>query len=394
MKVFFLIFLLLSLPWILTAQDFQIGKSYFGSSDYVEYIPGNLPLIITVPHGGDLLPASIPDRNCSICVSTKDAFTRELAMSIKSYYQSESACLPHFIINHLHRRKMDANREIVEAANGNPDATNAWNEFHQYIRTARKAVLSNYSSGLQVDLHGHGHDNQRIELGYLLQSDELSKSESSLNALSLIGSSSIKNLIFNNLQKLDHASILRGNSSLGQILEVLGFPTVPSKEDPFPLSHEPYFSGGFNTQIYGSRDSGQIDAIQVECNRDIRFETDERVKFAKGFSLSLNEYLKVHYDVNLDSLVACDLSVVTDDQILSENIYVYPNPSRNLIHIEGIKYDSKIIVINDLGQQVLSKMLLTSQSQIDISGLSCGLYHVKFENKHYIKALKLVVPCE
>ena len=41
-------------------QNFIPGQSYFGQNNYVEYIAGNLPIIIGVPHGGTLTPANLP----------------------------------------------------------------------------------------------------------------------------------------------------------------------------------------------------------------------------------------------------------------------------------------------------------------------------------------------
>ena len=83
-----------------------------------------------------------------------------------------------------------------------------------------------------------------------------------------IDDSSIKNLVYDNLNGMGLSDLLRGENSFGEFYENENYPTVPSKADPFPFSNEPYFSGGYNTNRYGSNSGGSIDAIQIECNMD------------------------------------------------------------------------------------------------------------------------------
>jgi hypothetical protein len=67
--------------------DFQSqGQIIIGANQYTEYHPGNLPLVISVPHGGSLSPASIPDRTCNNAVADMDANTIELGKQIDSAF--------------------------------------------------------------------------------------------------------------------------------------------------------------------------------------------------------------------------------------------------------------------------------------------------------------------
>ena len=55
-----LLVLLLCVPMFTYGQQtFIPGQSYFGQNNYVEYIAGNLPIIIVVPHGGTLTPVNL-----------------------------------------------------------------------------------------------------------------------------------------------------------------------------------------------------------------------------------------------------------------------------------------------------------------------------------------------
>ena len=47
--------LLLALITCASAEDYVPGQSYFGVRGFVEYIPGDSPVILTAPHGGGLL---------------------------------------------------------------------------------------------------------------------------------------------------------------------------------------------------------------------------------------------------------------------------------------------------------------------------------------------------
>jgi N-formylglutamate amidohydrolase len=38
------------------------GKSIFGTNKFIEYRVGNIPVIITAPHGGKDIPENIPER--------------------------------------------------------------------------------------------------------------------------------------------------------------------------------------------------------------------------------------------------------------------------------------------------------------------------------------------
>jgi len=277
------------------AQTYIPGNSYYGNTGYIQYIAGNIPVIISAPHGGYLEPADIPDHSCSGCVLVKDAYTLELANELAAAITAQTGCYPHIIINLLHRKKLDANRDIEEAADGNAVAEQAWYEFQGFIDSAKQQTAAGFGKGLYIDLHGHGHTIQRIELGYLHTAAELQLPDSVLNTNTYINGSSIKNLVISNLTNQTHAQLLRGNFALGTLLQNKGYPSVPSAGIPYPLPGEPYFNGGYNTARHSSYNGGTIDGIQMECNSGIRLTTAARLAFADSLATALNQYLEQHY---------------------------------------------------------------------------------------------------
>ena len=275
---------------------FLPGEIYFGTQQYIEYQAGDLPIIIVAPHGGDLTPASVLDRTSG--VTTRDRNTQEVARVFGETLFDRTGHRPHIVINRLHRLKLDANREIGEAAQGNASAETAWREFHEFIDAAKVAVVDGFGRGLYIDLHGHGHDNQRLELGYLLSAADLERSDALLDDASLVNKSSIRALV--GQSSAGFVVLLRGATSMGGLLEPLGFPTVPSPTQPDP-GGEPYFTGGYNTQRHGSRDGGVISSIQIEMNFiGVRDTEGSRTAFAGALAQALEVYMPTHFQVDLD----------------------------------------------------------------------------------------------
>ncbi|CAG8509967.1 6663_t:CDS:2 [Cetraspora pellucida] len=275
----------------------------FGNMNYSEYIPGNLPLIISIPHGGHLFPPEIPDRkqNHPNVVKSNDLKTQEigrlLADKITLRFKGRR---PYLIINHLGRSKIDVNRPIKEGVEGKDSITSiVWNDYHNFMQTAIKDVEANFGHGLLVDVHGHTHPEHFVEIGYVLSAEILSLSTSQINANPEIHSgSSIRALYTRKSNNLQFADLLYGKTtSLGGRLQSHGYDTVPSHIHQHPLGDEKYFHGGYCVQKYGSRHAEQIiDAIQIEIPTSLRIGNKEkRQNFITALSESISWFLTKYY---------------------------------------------------------------------------------------------------
>jgi len=306
-------------------QTFTPGQSYFGANNYIEYKAGNLPILLSAPHGGLLTPSSIPDRNCSGCTTVNDYNTQELARALYDAIYARSGCYPYMVINRLHRRKLDANRDLPEAADGDPIAGKAWEEFHGFLEQAHYAVEHDFGKGFYIDLHGHGHAVQRLELGYLLSKSELQLSDNTLNTNTFVRYSSIRNLADHNANDLSHAELLHGSESFGSLLSERGYPAVPSAQDPYPDGAEDYFDGGYNTARYSSYPRGAIDGVQIECNRTgVRDSIQQVKRFADSLAVTLLEYLHIHYFGSVQADLCLSANQSPSDTAVA--VEVYPNP--------------------------------------------------------------------
>jgi len=361
------------------AQTYSAGVSYFSEEEHVEYIHGNLPIILSAPHGGEKKPIDIPDRNCNGCVTINDTNTQELTREVMAAIVEQTGCYPYVILNRLHRSKLDANREIVEAADGNSKAEAAWTFYHAQVDSSRKFVTASHGKGIFLDLHGHGHEIQRLELGYLLSRGDLQENDVHLNDSTKIGKSSIKHLVADNLKGHQHSELIRGEDSFGTFLNQKNVAAVPSEEDPFPLDDQLYFNGGYNTREYGSRDGGTIDAIQIECHQDVRFIDSDRKPFADSLATVILTYMDTHY---FSEGVAVGCQSVSAKDVKKFSPSLYPNPVTDYLYVSSGKDYSQLIIKNTLGQTVMNNY--NTGHGIDVSKLDSGFYSVKlyFDDNH------------
>lgn len=297
---FLLAFSLLSFPGLLSSQNAASEVRFSEAEEYIEVMPGNMPVVISIPHGGYLVPGEIPERPCTNCAKHQDTLTIEIGLAIRDEIFKETGWYPHVIINKLHRTRLDPNRNIAEAADGNKLSELAWIKFQSSIDSAKAEVVKKFGKGLYIDLHGHRHAIERCELGYLLSNEELQLEDDLLNSESFAEFSSIRNLIAHNVHSSSYSELVRGKYSLGTLLEEKGYPSVPSLKHPFPKPEEPYFSGGYNTTRHGSSLGGTIDGIQIELDERLRTDERRRAQLAVDLASVLISFLKIHYFSDFD----------------------------------------------------------------------------------------------
>lgn len=274
-----------------------VGQVYTDAAGYVEYTPGSAPLVLVAPHGGTLSPNGLPDRSCGGCVTVTDLNTQELARAVADTFLARTGVRPHLIVNRLHRRKYDGNRDRDEATGGTRALDTTWLWMHAAIDSARQRIQLANTRGLLIDVHGHGHDIPRLELGYLLSASSLRQDDATLTATAAMGASSVARLATDARQSSDRGvALLRGPNSLGALLGARGVPAVPSPADPAPRAGEEYFSGGYNTARHGSLNGSALDAVQIESHlTGIRDSAASRGAFAAKLVDALLVFLDRHY---------------------------------------------------------------------------------------------------
>jgi hypothetical protein len=265
------------------------------ASGFIRHWPGELPIVLSVPHDGAAKPADIPDRTRGVTV--RDSYSAALGHALRDALRTRYGAAPQLVICELSRKKVDCNREIGEGAGGHPKAEQVWREYHAFIDEAESAVLARSKHGLYLDIHSHGHPKPRIEIGYLLKASEVRLSDERLdNDPAVAARSSIRWLSERTPAKF--SELLRGDTSLGGLFAARGVPAVPSPREVLLLD-DPYFNGAYDIAAHGSRDKSQLDAAQLEVPGPMRDTPAHRAATAQAIAESLEAYFARHFGTKL-----------------------------------------------------------------------------------------------
>jgi hypothetical protein len=277
------------------ADETRRPASRVSASGFIKYWPGELPVVISAPHGGTKKPVDMPDRTYGVTVL--DGYSAPLATAMRDAMRARFGKAPHLIICELSRTKVDCNREIVEGAQGNAKAEGVWHEYHALIDEAEKTVLGTSPHGMYFDIHSHGHPKKRVEIGYLLKKEDLALTDAQLNAdAKVAGRSSIREL--GKLTPAGFAELLRGPTSLGGLLEERGIPAIPSPKQTLEAK-DPYFNGSFDITAHGTRDKAQLDGVQFETPGILRDTADRRAATAKVIAEVVDIFFERHFQLKL-----------------------------------------------------------------------------------------------
>ncbi|MFM7672598.1 MAG: hypothetical protein ACKO6Q_08420 [Bacteroidota bacterium] len=260
------------------------------AAGHTTYYPGNMPLVISVPHGGTWNLTEIKDRDCEGAVTVTDRETKELAFDISDALSKYHGMRPYLIVCNITRKDVDQNREINEGTCGNPEMATPWLTFHEYIDSALVDAVRRFGNCLYIDLHGHGHPEQRLEIGYLIPDKKLAPFFDQTELVS------DRTTSLGNLLVRKEVSPLRewlfGEKSFGTRMAAKGFPSVPSQQDPYPKEGEKYFNGGYNTKRYTGVFYPNVFGWQIESNYKGVRDPNGRSAFAMAFSDVITSFIR------------------------------------------------------------------------------------------------------
>ena len=195
--------------------------TYKYSNDlYVKWLKGNIPTIVSAPHGGYIRPENIGlqrQRN-------GDPGTLELAELIvmKVFEKSDGEKIPNAVISRIHPSRVDLNRPFRPMGR----ALKIYNFFHGTMCKILRKDLKKFDKALVLDIHGMKDNADDIVLG------------------------------------TNFGTSIRRNSEFFIELK-------ESLESKFSVSIDKEgYSGFYITQKYGAMN--RVDAVQIESGRRIR----------------------------------------------------------------------------------------------------------------------------
>ncbi|TDP73685.1 N-formylglutamate amidohydrolase [Bradymonas sediminis] len=284
--------------------DWETGDIFKSDNDWLEVRVGDMPLVISAPHGGRIQPPSVSTRTCgSSPVTTADTNSGDLAIEFYRRLKSEYGVRPNLVVAHVKRAAVDLNRDIDLGACGNAAMEDVWRQYHAYIETALARTIDEFGYAIYIDLHGHGHTKQRLELGYGLSKASIKTVHETPSEAARLGRrSSLRNLM--SMSTLDFRDELFGADAFGTRIHAAGIPAVPSRQDPVPLEGDKYFSGGFNTRRYTATEYSRVFGWQIETHKNARWGGSDggeagRKAFARAFADVITAYI-AHIESNME----------------------------------------------------------------------------------------------
>ena len=220
---------------------------------YVER--GDLPIILSAPHGGRMkVPGAAVRTGGGILIpkGVKNTFTFALdanvdliAQTLADDIEKRTGHRPYVVIANFGRRFVDANRMPEEGYEDEAGKT-VYDQYHNAIKEFRTEIIHKWQRGLLLDIHGHGRPADQIIRG-------------------TADWTSVRHLV----EEFGKDAVVGDDGLLGPLGKVPGYTFVP----PLAETETPEYAalnGGYITREYGSYQGGGFDAVQLELGGNYR----------------------------------------------------------------------------------------------------------------------------
>ncbi len=227
------------------AQEAASGKPASDLERLVTIQKGDIPIILSAPHGGTRRIAGVSAREggeAKQFVTVTDTNTHRLAQALAKSIEKRWG-KPYLVVAQFSRQYLDANRPANDAMESEK-AKPVYETYHNAISDAIKETHRRWGRGLLLDLHGQAADKSVIFRG-----------TSNGKTCSLL------------LERLGPDGLM-GKAGLLGILHERGYEISPKpgsadKEDS-------RYNGGHIVRTYGASAGTGIDAVQLEIGGDFR----------------------------------------------------------------------------------------------------------------------------
>jgi N-formylglutamate amidohydrolase len=231
---------------LLLAAALASGSSH--AHELIEVADGELPVILTAPHGGIQNVPGCMERTAvgSRFVIAPDYNTGQLTRRIAEELKRLTGKSPYLVIAQFHRKYIDANRNPEEAY-ATADCAAAYRDYHAAVRHQVNEIRVKYPRAILLDIHGQ----------------------------SVFGDSILRGTRYGSTVKVllarAGAAAITGPDSLFGRFAALGYPIIPANDAaPTDRTEARNYSGGYTVDTYGSHRNDGIDAMQIEFGRHLR----------------------------------------------------------------------------------------------------------------------------
>jgi N-formylglutamate amidohydrolase len=245
----------------------------FATNEFLQVQRGDLPVMITAPHGGSLTIPGVPkragpteERAKKQFVTLKDVRTFELATLTAKRVEELTGKKPYLVALKAHRQFVDVNRpETNGAEHASAKAVHA--AFHGQVREFVDELRKRFPDGaLLLDIHGQAASSNTVYRGTQ-------------------NGRTVRQMI----QKHGAFALTGEQSILGQ-LAATGIKIFPPNTPPGTPPEQPSFGGGYIVRTYGSQTTNGVDAIQLEFGAMFRTDAKQREQTAKSLAAAIKTY--------------------------------------------------------------------------------------------------------
>jgi N-formylglutamate amidohydrolase len=235
---------------------------------------GNLPIIISAPHGGNDVITGVPVRTgvgVTDFTTVRDNGTEELAYALATAVQQRFGKKPYVVVSKASRSYVDLNRSAANAYE-HPDAQVVYEYYHNTMKLYSRTVANKFHCGLVIDLHGQGTSSTTVFRG-------------TRNGATV-----------RHLRSAYGQSAHDGPNSMFGLLATKGWVV-----DPLVLSatENSSFNGGYIVGTYGSQVASAVDAIQFEFGSNYRGTSAQRTQTVTDLTDALVTYARLYLRVRV-----------------------------------------------------------------------------------------------
>lgn len=259
---------------LLTASGFAFAHAQtYATNEFLHVQRGELPVIITAPHGGSLAIPGVPkrlgpegERTSGKFVTGQDVQTFELATATAKRIEAITGKKPYLVASKAHRQYVDPNRPEKEAVE-HPKAQIVHAAFHGQVREFVDELRKKFPQGaLLLDIHGQATSADTIFRG----------TQNGTTVMKMVEKHGV--------------GALTGEQSILGYLAAKGVKVAPTNTPPGTPPETKGFNGGWIVRSYGSHTTNGVDAIQLEFGSSFRTDDKKREETAQFLAEAIKAY--------------------------------------------------------------------------------------------------------